>query len=409
MSLYEMFSLAGPYGWALALLGLIGLVMALVAVARIAARQHTAFSSGIAAMLTACLIAGVAIFGNWNARRLVDAAVTGAAIAPSQAERIQRFGCEEAQSISQLGLAFASLPLLLGAIAAFASTRRRKEAPLGGIYAPPEAQVESDGGARVIAAGLVLGAGAVTYLGAALPLFIPLPGRDWPHDDPRWPVLDATYEVMSSSAPDAPCQSLEDSLDRLRRLGRPPPDASEGPELLAATGRCLDERIRNIEGYRTAADRKAGLDALAKSALVLEEEQRKKVDDAAENVRPEEPEASETGSAKGDADAGAGAGTGTGSGRLASGIIQRVVRQNFVRMRACYERGLKANPKLSGKMTVRFVIALDGNVAVAESKAADIPDPEVVRCVVSVVKSLVFPQPEGGIVIVQYPIAFSPQ
>jgi hypothetical protein len=394
-----MFILAGFYGWAIALVGLIGLLLGLVAVARIAAGQRAAFALGLMVMLMACLIAGVAILGNWRDRRLVDEAITEPSLTPSQAERVQRLGYEEAQGISKLGLAFAALPLLLGAVTAFASERRRKEAPLGGIYTPPEAQ------AHVIAASLVLGAGAVTYLGAALPLFVPLPGRDWPYDDPRWSVLDATHEVMSTNAPDAFCNSLENSLDHLRRLGRPQPDASEAPELPAATGRCLDQRIWNIEGYRTAADRKVGLEALAKSSLVLDEEQRKKVHDAAENVKPDEPAASETGSSRGDAYAGAA----TDSGRLAPGVIQRVVRQNFSHMRACYERGLKANPKLSGKITVRFVIALDGGVASAESKDADMPDPEVVHCVVSAMKSLVFPQPEGGVVNVVYPIVFSSQ
>ena len=396
-----MFSLAGFYGWAIAFLGLIGLVVGFVAVARIAARHRAAFGSGLAAMLVACLVAAVAIFGNWRARRSVDAAVTGAAIAPTQAERIQRLGYEEAQSISILGLGFAALPLLLGASAAFASARRRKEAPLGGIHAPPEAQAESDGGARVIAAGLVLGAFAVTYLGAALPLIVPLPGRDWPYDDPRWAVLDATYEVMNGKDLDEHCQRLEDSLDGIRRRGRQP-DTSEGPELPTAAGRCVDERIRKIETYPEASARKAALEELAKSSLVLDQEQRKKVNDAADSVKPDEPAKTATGSATGDVHAEAVA----VSGPLQPEIIKRIVRQNFRRMRQCYQRGLDANPNLSGKMTVELVIAPDGRVSSATSKDAQIPDAQVVDCVLLVMKSLAFPPSDGG-VTVRYPFAFS--
>jgi hypothetical protein len=76
-------------------------------------------------------------------------------------------------------------------------------------------------------------------------------------------------------------------------------------------------------------------------------------------------------------------------------------------MRACYEKGLKKNPNLEGKITVRFVIAADGTVLIAGSKETDLPDPEVVGCVVRATKDLVFPRPEGGPVEVKYPIVFT--
>jgi hypothetical protein len=399
-----MLRLAGFYTWALGFLGLLGLLAGLGAIATSAGRQRRAFALGLSAMLAACLIAGIAIVGNLSARRSVDGAVAGGVVSPPQVERIRRLGYEEARSISYVGLGFAFLPLLCGAIGAFVGARRRKEveAPLGGIHAPPEARVQYDGGARFMAAGLVFGAGAVTYLGTALPLFVPLPGRDWPYDDPKWHVLEVTYDVMQGGKDmDYDCKSLEEALARLQRLRLPQPDASEIPELLTAAGRCLDERIRKIETYPKASSRQSGFEELAKSALVLDKENRNKVREAADRVKPDEPPASAGGSAKGDEHPAA------ATGRLSPELIARVVRQNFSHMRACYERGLKKNPKLEGKVTVRFVIAGDGTVSVAGSKETDLPDPEVVECVVRATKDLVFPRPEGGPVEVKYPIVFN--
>src|SRR6185312_13816821 len=44
------------------------------------------------------------------------------------------------------------------------------------------------------------------------------------------------------------------------------------------------------------------------------------------------------------------------NGRLPPEAIQRVIRQNFGRMRLCYETGLRADPGLAGRVQVRFVI-----------------------------------------------------
>lgn len=98
----------------------------------------------------------------------------------------------------------------------------------------------------------------------------------------------------------------------------------------------------------------------------------------------------------------------TASGRLPSEVIQRVVRQNFGRFRACYEAGLRNNPNLAGRVAVNFVIGRDGSVGQANSGGSDLPDGGVVSCVVRSFYGLSFPAPESGIVTVSYPIAFSP-
>jgi len=96
------------------------------------------------------------------------------------------------------------------------------------------------------------------------------------------------------------------------------------------------------------------------------------------------------------------------SGRLPPEVIQRIVRQNFGRFRLCYENGLRNNPNLQGRVSVRFVIGRDGAVSNVSNGGSDMPDGGVVSCVVRAFYGLSFPQPEGGIVTVTYPIMFSP-
>jgi hypothetical protein len=95
-------------------------------------------------------------------------------------------------------------------------------------------------------------------------------------------------------------------------------------------------------------------------------------------------------------------------GRLPPEVIQRIVRQNFGRFRLCYENGLRNDPKLEGKIAVRFIIETNGSVGNVGDAGSSMPDKSVISCVARAFSTLSFPQPEGGKVIVTYPIQFSP-
>ena len=97
------------------------------------------------------------------------------------------------------------------------------------------------------------------------------------------------------------------------------------------------------------------------------------------------------------------------SGRLPPEVIQRIVRRNFGRFRFCYENGLRNNPDLQGRVSVRFIIGSEGNVVMAANGGSDLPDSGVVACVVRSFSGLTFPAPEGGNVVVTYPIVFAPE
>jgi hypothetical protein len=95
-------------------------------------------------------------------------------------------------------------------------------------------------------------------------------------------------------------------------------------------------------------------------------------------------------------------------GRLPAEIIQRIVRMNFGRFRLCYENGARGNPSLQGRVTVKFLIDRTGAVSMAADGGSDLPDQNVVQCVVRSFSNLSFPQPDNGVVTVVYPILFSP-
>ncbi len=98
----------------------------------------------------------------------------------------------------------------------------------------------------------------------------------------------------------------------------------------------------------------------------------------------------------------------TVNGRLPPEVIQRIVRQNFGRFRLCYTEGLRANASLQGRVSVKFVIDRSGSVSFSADAGSDLPDANVVGCIVRGFENLSFPQPEGGIVTVVFPLMFNP-
>jgi hypothetical protein len=91
-------------------------------------------------------------------------------------------------------------------------------------------------------------------------------------------------------------------------------------------------------------------------------------------------------------------------GRLPPESIQRIVRASFGRFRGCYESALVTNPSLQGRIVAKFVIDRTGAVTMASDAGSSFPDREVIACVLRGFQSLSFPEPEGGIVAVVYPL-----
>jgi hypothetical protein len=97
-----------------------------------------------------------------------------------------------------------------------------------------------------------------------------------------------------------------------------------------------------------------------------------------------------------------------GEGSLDAGRVAGVLRGNLGGIRGCYERALRNNPTLSGRLTVRFTIGTSGRVTGAPSTSGLSVAPDVGACVVNRVRGLVFPAPEGGAVEFSFPFNFAP-
>ncbi len=84
--------------------------------------------------------------------------------------------------------------------------------------------------------------------------------------------------------------------------------------------------------------------------------------------------------------------------------IAAVIQRHLGQIRFCYEQGLQTKPNLSGRVSVKFVIAGSGLVSLANVSNTSLRSGSVEGCIVSRLKSWKFPEPRGGVnVRVTYP------
>lgn len=88
-------------------------------------------------------------------------------------------------------------------------------------------------------------------------------------------------------------------------------------------------------------------------------------------------------------------------------IIQRYIRMYRNRIRYCYERELRKNPFLTGKVEVSFRIEANGKVYKSSIKRSTLNNDRVEQCLARRIRIIQFPAPKGGgIVLVNYPFLF---
>jgi len=68
---------------------------------------------------------------------------------------------------------------------------------------------------------------------------------------------------------------------------------------------------------------------------------------------------------------------------------------------------LKGDAKLGGTVAVGFIIGMDGSVESVKHSGGTITNQAMIECVLARYRSLCFPQPTGGKVMVTCPIEFS--
>jgi outer membrane biosynthesis protein TonB len=93
-------------------------------------------------------------------------------------------------------------------------------------------------------------------------------------------------------------------------------------------------------------------------------------------------------------------------GELDPGIVSKEVRSRLGAIKACYERALKRNPSLSGKVVIHWTITAAGTVSGVDVENDTMGDSEVASCIKSLVSRWRFPAPSGGSVEVSFPFVF---
>jgi hypothetical protein len=84
------------------------------------------------------------------------------------------------------------------------------------------------------------------------------------------------------------------------------------------------------------------------------------------------------------------------SGDLDVGGANATLRRGYPAIKACYDRGLKRNPKLGGKLSVRITVTGSGGVGGVSVQDNTLGDPEVVSCMTATIRGWRFPQAQGG-------------
>jgi hypothetical protein len=74
--------------------------------------------------------------------------------------------------------------------------------------------------------------------------------------------------------------------------------------------------------------------------------------------------------------------------------------------RGCYDRALRNNNMLEGRMTVAVKISSTGQVCSANIAKNELSDPGLTSCVLQMFRSGTFPQPKGGCVDANVPLNF---
>lgn len=94
-------------------------------------------------------------------------------------------------------------------------------------------------------------------------------------------------------------------------------------------------------------------------------------------------------------------------GKLDGEAVARVVRSRMRMVEDCYQRELKRNPQLQGRVELELTIDAEGAVQSVRVAANATGSAEVAECIVSRIQRWRFPKPSGGSVTVTFPFLFT--
>jgi len=96
--------------------------------------------------------------------------------------------------------------------------------------------------------------------------------------------------------------------------------------------------------------------------------------------------------------------TGTASATLKSALFAKGTQA-----KGCYERALRQNTMLQGRLVINVRVGPKGQVCSAGVAQNSLGDPGVAACVLQMFRSGAFPAPQGGCVDAQVPMNFVPK
>ncbi|MBL9038950.1 MAG: AgmX/PglI C-terminal domain-containing protein [Archangium sp.] len=96
------------------------------------------------------------------------------------------------------------------------------------------------------------------------------------------------------------------------------------------------------------------------------------------------------------------------SAEIDRGKLAAYLRARMSAIQGCYEKELKRNPSLKGKVVVRFTITPQGRASDIEIEENTLGNDAVPSCIKTVIRGWVFPFKPDGEATVAYPFVFSP-
>ena len=95
-----------------------------------------------------------------------------------------------------------------------------------------------------------------------------------------------------------------------------------------------------------------------------------------------------------------------GLGEIDKSAVSRVIRMRSTTVKSCYEKALRTNSTLAGKLALKFVITMSGRIG-SVSVRTNTLDSSVAGCVTNNLKNWRFPQPKKGTVSFNYSWVFA--
>jgi hypothetical protein len=87
-------------------------------------------------------------------------------------------------------------------------------------------------------------------------------------------------------------------------------------------------------------------------------------------------------------------------GTIDTTAVNKFMNGRFEQVRNCYERRLKSNSFLEGKLDLNIEISLTGKVTNIGVNRDTVKDREMLKCVKQTIRKWPFPQPQGGPVVI---------